>query len=168
MSQATIPEVTGDAPTIGQSIDCRTHYAHVRYAAAETPGVVWYDPRDGHEYLTTGADTSLEAIEEGDRVLTSVRIHAKHGRCQAADPDGEWVVRRAFAEAELFQPLRLDADPERHVVTAETTDVYEDVHEARSAAAETVDAYEEAPYRNAVAHRLDELAEPGAEVVDVE
>lgn len=168
MSQATIQEVSGEAPTIGRSVDCQTHFAHVRYAAAETPGVIWFDPRDGHEYLTTGAETSLEALDQGDRVLSSIRLRAKHGRCQEADPNDEWIVRRAFAEVEHFQPLRLDADPVPHVVTAETTDVYEDVYEARGAAAKLADAYAEAPYRDAVAHRLDELAAAGAEVADGE
>ena len=168
MSQATIQAASGDAPRIGRSVDVRTHFAHVRYAAAETPGIIWYDPRDGHEYLTTGAETSLAELDQNDRVVSSVRLHAKHGRCQEADPNDEWVVRRAFAEVEQFKPLRLDAEPEPHVVTAEETDVYEDVHAARNAAADLVEVYAEAPYRNAVAHRLDELAEAGAEVADGE
>ena len=163
MSQATIQAVSGDAPTIGRSVDVRTHYAHVRYAAAETPGVIWYDPRDGHEYLATGTETSLEELDENDRVVTSVRLHAKNGRCQEADPNDEWVVRRTFAEIEHFQPLRVDAEPEPHVVTAETTEVYDDVYEARKAAADLVEDYSEAPYRNAVTQRLDELAAASAE-----
>lgn len=151
MTQASMAEAVGDEPRIGLSLDERTHYAHVRYAASDNPGVIWYDPRDGHEHFTLGADTSLDALEFDDRVLTSVRIHAKHGRCQQAHPDGEWVLRLAYASkkrAEIADKTYVQKQ------NFEETSVHESVYAARDAAREQVPEYADAEYVNAVAHRL--------------
>lgn len=62
--QPSLSEVTNERPQTGCALDERTHYAHTRYAATEH-GVIWYDPRDGHEYLTLDVAPSLDSLDVG-------------------------------------------------------------------------------------------------------
>ena len=166
-SQRTIDQAAGTAPTIGIAVDERTHYAHARYAMIDEPGVIWYDPRDGHEKFQVpntpaGVDLSL-----GERVLTHVTIHAKRARCQVVDPtEHEWVVEYQFKTREVFErPSDLpDREYTAHYARSET---YDTVREARVAAGERCAAYAEAEYRNAVEERAEgELVTDGGRVED--
>lgn len=152
-SQRTIEQATGTAPTIGVAVGERTHYAHARYAMIDEPGVIWFDPRDGHEKFQVpntpaGVDLSLD-----ERVLTHVTIHAKRARCQIVDPaEHEWVVEYQVKTREVFErpPEVPDREYTAHYAKTET---YDTVRAARAAAGERCDAYADAPYRNAVEAR---------------
>ena len=63
-----------DAPDQANEYDGPTppHYAHVRYAAWDTPGVVWYDPRDGREAIRIDHDDS--EIVNGQRRLVAAKV----------------------------------------------------------------------------------------------
>lgn len=156
--QSTIAESAGDQPTVGIPVDERTHYAHARYAMHEQAGVIWYDPRDGHEKfrledVPTDEETGLE-----DEHLTHLTLHAKRQRCQLVDPDSEWVVKYQYKTREVIEKSPGIEDRE-HIVCYRGNDIYEDVSAAREAAAEMCEQYEEAEYRDAVKHRLGGVAD---------
>lgn len=151
--QLSIGQATNDRPTTGVEIEGRTHYAHVRYAATEQAGVIWFDPRDGQEYLALDVDTSLDALELDEKVLTSVRLHGHRNRCGVVDPSEKWVLERNYAFKEEFQPVNDVDEMDEHVGHSCDTEIYEDQEAARDAAAELVDAYADAEWRDAVEYR---------------
>lgn len=149
--QPTLSEATDPGPEIGITLDERTHYAHVRYAASETAGVIWYDPRDGREKFSTG-ETGADLEDVGDECLTSVRVHpfrpGSHG-----DP-GE----RYFVEQNVTRKERHNADRdgyEEYVITGSygRTEVFDSLADARQWCRENIDGYADAEYRDAVAER---------------
>ena len=155
MTQATIRQATDDGPEIGVELDERTHYAHTRYAASETPGVIWYDPRDGNEYYALEDVAPDAEIGFDDRELTSIRLHGHRKRCQIIDPStDQFVVEYSVKTREVFEkPPGID-DIE-YVTTYGGSDVYEDVYTARAAAAEMCEGYASAERKNAVTHRTE-------------
>jgi len=161
--QASLQAATGDAPRIGISLDERTHYAHVRYAASEEAGVIWYDPRDGHEKITIPDAPEDDAVGVDDRHLIALQLHAKYGRCEIADPNDEWVLRRTYkTRATMERPA--DLPDKTYVTHVVATDEFDDVHAAREAAAEFSDVYADGEYRDAVAHRTDITTDSAQEV----
>lgn len=152
--QLSIEDATSDRPTTSVAIDERTHYAHVRYAATETPGVIWYDPRDGRERLNLDVDTSVEDLALDERKLTGLRLHGHRNVCGIVDPSERWVLERLYAKKVKYAPIGLDADPDVRVESYRSSEVFEDQKAARDAAAETCEVYAEAEWRDAVAARL--------------
>lgn len=153
--QPTLSALANDEPEIGVSLDVRASFAHVRYAASESPGVIWYDPRDGHERLALDVDVELEDVEDGSRVLTGVTLHAKRARCQIVDPRQEWVVKRSFAVLEEFGDAMNDV-VNRRVGNVRDSRCFEDVYSAREWCRESVPGYAAAEYRDAVAARVED------------
>jgi len=151
--QLSIDAVTNDRPTTGVAIDERTHYGHVRYAATETPGVIWYDSRDGRERLTLDADTSLDALGSDGRVLTAVELHGHRNVCGIVDPSERWVLEATYARTVEYEPLKLDAEPRERIETVVGSEIFEDQAAARDAAAEKCAVYADAEWRDAVTHR---------------
>ena len=151
--QRTIEQPSGSAPTIGVAVDERTHYAHARYAMSDEPGVIWFDPRDGRERFRVPGVPADVGLSLGERVLTHVSIHPKRACCQVVDPaDHEWVVEYQIKTREVFErpPDLPDREYTAHYASSET---YDTVRAARSAAGERCAAYGEAEYRNAVEER---------------
>ncbi|AQL41649.1 hypothetical protein BV210_02485 [Halorientalis sp. IM1011] len=151
--QQTLAASADTGPEIGKSLAERTHYAHVRYAAIDEAGVIWYDPRDGREYFTTGASgDDLQAV--GDEVLTSVKIipfrPSDHG-----EPAARYVIN-----PQLSRKVRHNEDCEfrEEFVRTDTfgkSDVVESLAAAREWCREHIPGYDDADYRNAVAERTD-------------
>lgn len=152
--QSSLSEATNERPATGVSLDERTHYAHVRYAAGDHPGVIWYDPRDGREYLSLDVDTSLDALELEERVLTGVRLHGKRNVCGIVDPSEEWVLEIHHASKAEYDVIGDVDETANHVECYRGSEIFESQEAARDAAAEQVEAYADAPYRNAVEARL--------------
>jgi hypothetical protein len=151
--QASLDEAASDAPTTGVGLDERTHFAHVRYAASNHPGVIWFDPRDGHEKLSFDVDKSKSALELDEPVLSAIQLYGHRNRCGIVDPGESWVVEWINTELVEFEPVGLDADPDTHVETHRGTEVFESQAAAREAARERYTRYRDAPYRDAVAFR---------------
>ena len=114
-------------------------YAHVRYAARDTPGVVWYDPRDGREASRLSYDDS--EIEAGQRRLVAAKITP-------------------------YQPVEFDTPAEQYLteLVFETRDTHNsgtvarrEVHNSLAAAqaylSERTPGYDDAPRQDAVRHR---------------
>jgi len=159
MTQQSLQANAHDAPRVGVPLDTDefVSYAHVRYAAGDEPGIIWFDPRDGHEYLSFDTDASIEALDVGERVRVNVRLHAKRDRCGLVDPDQEWIVREEFAEHVVEEIDRVGETEDLHRISyAEAVETYDGVDAARAAARE-IDTYAEAEYRNAVAARVDSV-----------
>lgn len=131
----------------------RTHYAHVRYAAGDSPGVIWFDPRNGQERLALAVDTSRDALEPGERVLTTIGIYCKHHRAQAVDPDAEWVLDRYYTYKEEIECV--DGSTEKQVSGCRSAETHESLTAAREAASEKHPEYAEAPYKNAIDECVD-------------
>lgn len=155
MSQTTIPQSTDDGPAIGIELDERTHFAHTRYAASETAGVIWFDPRDGNEWFVLTGVASDDEIGLGDRELTSIHLYPHRKKGQIVDPaEDKFVVEYHFKTREVFEkPPGID-DIE-YVTSYSGSDVYEDVYSAREAAAELCEEYASAIRKNAVEHRME-------------
>ena len=114
-------------------------YAHVRYATRDTPGVVWYDPRDRHEAIRIDHDDS--EIEAGKRRLVAAKVRP-------------------------YQPAEFGTPAERYLteLVFETRDTHDsgtsarhEVHDSLAAAqahlSEHVPGYDDAPRQDAVRHR---------------
>lgn len=149
-SLAQTPPTTEDMDV---DLKGRTHYAHVRYAAGDSPGVIWFDPRNGQERLALAVDTSRDALEPGERVLTTIGIYCKHHRAQAVDPDAEWVLDRYYTYKEEIECV--DGSTETRVSGCRSAETHESLTAAREAASEKHPEYAEAPYGNALAERVD-------------
>lgn len=155
--QASVGEVASDGPTTGVEIDIdgRTHYAHARYAASNNePGTIWYDPRDGLEYLVLDADTSKDTLDLGEKVPTVVKLYGHRNRCGIVDPSEKWVLEVQYARKE---EVAIVGDIDKTVKKVRTyggSDVFESQQAAREAAAERFEEYRRAEWRNAVEYRL--------------
>jgi len=159
MTQQSLQASAYQAPQVGVPLDTDEFvtYAHVRYAAGDEPGIIWFDPRDGHEYLSFDTARTIDALDVGERVRVNVRLHAKRDRCGLVDPDQEWIVREEFAEHVVKEIDRCgDTEELNRIRYAESVETYDGVDAARAAARE-IDAYAEAEYRNAVAARVDSV-----------
>ena len=162
-------ELTGaDSPPVGIDLEyqasARTHRAHVRYAASDTPGVVWYDPRDGRErytLTTEGSDSATESTSvtvaafDGmdDRVLTSVIVRPHR---PGAAVDGKYLIVRNYARLETFRRFHAGRHIDSVVRVGACVDstVVDSLEAAREHCREHVPGYADAPRRDAVFHRL--------------
>lgn len=159
MRQQSLQASTSDAPAVGIKLDTDewVSFAHVRYAAADEPGVIWFDPRDGHERLSFHNDVSRDALDVGERVRVNIRLYAKRNRCSIVDPDDEWILCEEFAEHVVREVQRYGQTEEIHRIRyVEQAETFDGVDAARAAARE-IDAYADAEYRNAVAERVDSV-----------
>ncbi len=159
MTQQSLHASAYEAPRVGVPLDTDEFvtYAHVRYAAGDEPGIIWFDPRDGHEYLSFDTERTIEALDVGERVRVNVRLHAKRDRCGLVDPGQEWIVIEEFAEHTVEEIERFGETEElQRISYSESVETYDGVDAARAAARE-IDAYAEAEYRNAVAARVDSV-----------
>jgi len=88
MTQQSLQASAHDAPRVGVPLDTDefVSYAHVRYAAGDEPGIIWFDPRDGHEYLSFDTDASIEALDVGERVRVNVRPARQAGPLRTGRP----------------------------------------------------------------------------------
>lgn len=157
--QTSVREHLDDGPEIGMSFAERTHYAHVRYAAGDEPGVIWFDPRDGREKFALDVDVTEDDLDVGERVLTRVSLRAHRKRAQEVSPDDAFVVEFGMVLREEFEPLGLDEVPDTHLATVSESVVCEDLHAARELARERCSEYAAAEYRDAVAARTEEVRE---------
>lgn len=141
----------GDSPTIGKQLPDRTHYAHVRYAAADEAGIVWYDPRDGRERFATGKqDTDLDT--GGDKHLTSVAIKPYQPE-SFGEPATTYLIERNHARKEQLNADREGCETTGSVAHSVQSDVVEGLETAREWCREHISGYADAPRRNAVAAR---------------
>ena len=152
-AQTRLAHTGEDGVEIGETLPERTHYAHTRYAASNTPGVIWFDPRDGREKFaigTTGED--LEAV--GDEAITGVAI--KPFRPESfGDPAAKYVVK-----IQLVRRERENADREAYetfvrINTYGRSEVCESLAAAREYCRENVPGYADAPRKDAVRERTD-------------
>ena len=143
-----------DAPNQASENDGPTspHYDHVRYAARDTPGVVWYDPRDGREAIRTDHDDS-EIV---------------NGQC-----------RLVGAKVSSYQPVEFGTPAERYLteLVFEMRDTHDsgtsarrEVHDSLAAAQAYLGNHvpdDDAPQRDAVRERTGfDAAASDCEVVD--
>jgi len=128
-------------------------YAHARYAARDTPGIIWYDPRDGRETIRIEHDDS--EIVAGQRRLT-------------------------YAKITPYQPAEFGTPAERYLTvlvvetrvtydsgTAARREVHPSLADARAHLSEHAPGYDDAPQRDAVRERTGfDAAASGCDVVD--
>ena len=114
-------------------------YAQARYAARDTPGVVWYDPRDGHEAIRIDHDDS--EIVAGQRRLVAAKI-APYQPAEFGTPAEQYFT-------ELVFETRVTHDGG----TAARREVHDSLATARAYLGEHVPGYDDAPRRDAVRHR---------------
>jgi len=152
LAEYSTDQTGADSPEIGVSLDDRTHYAHVRYAASDEAGVVWYDPRDGREYYTLPDAPADDAMAVGDEAVTSVKIMpfrpAAHG-----EPAEKYVIKRQRKRKEREGVDREWLDEYVRVNTYGTSEVHESLEAAREWCRENVAGYATAPRRDAVSAR---------------
>lgn len=151
--QPSLTEATNDRPQTGFPLDQRTHYAHVRYAAKEIPGIIWFDPRDGRERLTLDTDTSLSALDEDEQVLTSIELRGHRNVCGVVEPSQKWMLLINYAVRAEYQIVGWRDETVDRVESHCETHIFETQAAARVAAEEQVEEYAAADYRNAVEYR---------------
>jgi len=130
-----------------------THYAHARYAASDTPGVIWYDPRDNREVFNRGLS---EEIDNGERRVRSARVSAYRPPKFGVPPEQyitEISVEYGPAEGAEFPYPR----------SAVSSEVHDSLDAAQAHLKEHVPSYEQAPRRDAVLHRTGFEATTGNE-----
>lgn len=120
-----------------------THYAHVRYAAKDDPGVIYYDPRDNREKFTR--DVEDADLSHGERTVTSVKIKPWRP-AQFGEPAEAYFVEINTAELER----RCGGDYRKGY---RKTERFESVEEAREYAKENVPGYADAERKNALEAR---------------
>ena len=114
-------------------------YAQVRYAARDTPGVVWYDPRDGREAIRIDHDDS--EIEAGQRRLVAAKI-TPYRPAEFDTPAEQYLTELVFED-------RVTHDSG----TVARREVHNSLAAARAHLSEHVPSYDDAPRRDAVCHR---------------
>jgi hypothetical protein len=118
-------------------------YAHPRYAASDTPGVIWYDPRDNRESFSQ--DLSTE-IDTGERRVTSGKI-GSYRPAEFGVPPEQYITKIGVQ----YGPEQGDEFPFAH--SAVSSEVHDSLDAAQAHLAKHVPGYEQAPRRDAVLHR---------------
>ena len=131
--------MTTDAHTNEADGPTAPHYAHVRYAASDTPGVVWYDPRDGREAIRLDHDES--EIEAGQRRLVAAKV-SPYRPAEFGTPAEWYLTERVFETRDTH-----------HSGTSARREVHGSLAAARAHLGEHVPVYDDAPRRDAVRHR---------------
>ncbi|ELY85413.1 hypothetical protein [Natrinema gari] len=154
----TTLEAVGDTPEIGVTLEKRTHYAHTRYAASETAGVIWYDPRDGRENYAVPNPTPEDALAVGEDTMTRVKIRP-HRPASHGDPADRYVVNYS-----VVRKVEIDTTTEGWVApnlpdtyvdtrTYGGSEVFDSLEAAREYCRENVPGYADAPRKDAVRAR---------------
>lgn len=155
--QPTLPDgqnVTGsDSPEIGIELDCRTHYGHVRYAAGDEDGVIWYDPRDGRESFSL-EQSSDDLDDVGDEILVAVEIRPYQPE-EFGRPADRYMVTFHRARRERRGEDSEFMDAYTRISAQDESEVFESLERARDELRETVDGYSDAARKDAVRHRLE-------------
>ena len=130
-----------DAPDQASGDDGPTvpHYAHVRYAASDTPGVVWYDPRDGREAIQLDHDDS--EIEAGQRRLVAAKI-SPYRPAEFGTPAERYLTELVFETRDTHDSG-----------TVARREVHDSLATAQAYLSEHTPGYDNAPRRDAVRHR---------------
>lgn len=153
-TQQTFEAVADDGPEIGIELDERTHFAHARYAAAETAGVIFYDPRSGLERLSFENIPADDDLEVGEKCYTSLKIYPHRARSRPANAEQAFALECHYARREEHEKPGKTTDSYEIVHSYSDSDVYESLYAARTAACERFEEYDKAEYRDAVAFRL--------------
>jgi len=116
-------------------------YAQVRYATRDTPGVIWYDPRDHRESIQLDHSETADELPVGQRRLGGAAITpyrpaefgtpAQQYRTQLVSQEGDTHGSRSFAR----------------------TQVHDSLAAAQAHLSKHVPGYDDAPRRDAVRHR---------------
>ena len=130
-----------DAPDQANEYDGPTppHYAHVRYAAWDTPGVVWYDPRDGREAIRIDHDDS--EIVNGQRRLVAAKV-APYQPAEFGTPAERYLTELVFETRDTHDSG-----------TSARREVHDSLAAAQAHLDEHVSGYDDAPRVDAVRHR---------------
>lgn len=159
-SDTTDDTTTNEAATDDASADSfdeapldDTHYGHVRYAAIETAGVRWFDPRTGQEHLQIPADDELA---DGERRLLYAKI-VPYRPEEFGTPADRYATEFVHEQRE----------GEHTHQYSDRGDIYESLDAARAALREEVPDYDDYPRKDAVKERTgtDYTAVEGVEVV---
>jgi hypothetical protein len=135
----TDPDPTTDANAADYEGPIPPLYAHARYAARDTPDVIWYDPRDGRETIRISHDES--EIVAGQRRLVAAKI-TPYQPAEFGTPAERYLTELVFEERE-----RHDSG------TAARREVHDSLTAARAYLREHVQGYGDAPRRDAVRER---------------
>jgi hypothetical protein len=127
------------------------HFAHVRYAAAENSGTVYYDPRDNRERYTR--DVADSELSHREQTITTVVIKPWRP-AQFGEAAEQYTVEiyTATLDRRCGEDFRTQYSKSKK---------FESVEEAREYAAENVPGYSDAPRKNALKARG--VVEGGAE-----
>ena len=113
-------------------------YAQVRYAARDTPGVVWYDPRDGRETIRIDHDES--EIEASQRRLVAAKI-TPHQPAEFDTPAEQYLTELVFETRKTHDSG-----------TSARREVHNLLVAAQAHLGEHAPGYDDAPRRDAVRH----------------
>ena len=114
-------------------------YAHVRYAARDTPGVVWYDPRDRHEAIRIDHDDS--EIEAGKRRLVAAKV-APYQPDEYGTPAEQYLTELVFETRDTHDSG-----------TSARREVHDSLAAAQAHLGEHVPGCDDPPRWDAVRHR---------------
>lgn len=143
-------QTTEDTPEVGQKLEERTHYGHVRYASRDSPGVIWYDPRDGRENFSFDVDPMAE-LDVGESTVTHAKIRPFRPS-EYGEPADKYVVKITRTEKELFKH---DTEPFETTRQYGSSEQYDSLEAARDSLRERFDEYATAPRNDAVRSRTD-------------
>jgi hypothetical protein len=114
-------------------------YAQVRYATQDTPGVIWYDPRDRREAIRIEHDEG--EIVAGQHRLVAAKI-TPYQPAEFGTPAEQYLTELLFETRETHDSG-----------TAARREVHDSLAAAQAHLSERVPAYDDAPRRDAVRHR---------------
>ena len=114
-------------------------YAQVRYAARDTPGVVWYDPRDNREAICIDYDKS--EIVAGQRRIVGANI-SPYRLAEFGTPAERYLTELVFERRKIHDSG-----------TAARREVHDSLAAAKAHLSEHVPDYDDTPRRDAVRHR---------------
>ena len=118
-------------------------YAHPRYAASDTSGVIWYDPRDNRESFRRTLSTE---IDNDERRVTSGKI-GPYRPAEFGVPPEQYITEVGIE----YGPEEDDEFP--YSRSAVSSEVHDSLDAAQAHLADHVPGYEQAPRRDAVLHR---------------
>ena len=114
-------------------------YAQVRYAARDTPAVVWYDPRDGRETIRIDHDDS--EIVAGQRRLVAAKI-SPYQPAEFGTPAEQYLTELVFETRDTHNSG-----------TVARREVHNSLAAAQAHLGEHTPGYDDVPRQDAVRHR---------------
>jgi len=144
-SIATSTEQTSEHHAASDKYDGPTPptYAHPRYAASDTPSVIWYDPRDNRESFNRDLNTE---VDTGERRVTSGKI-GPYRPAEFGVPPERYITEIGIQ----YGPEEGDEVPSPR--SAVSSEVHDSLDAAQAHLAKHVPGYEQAPRHDAVLHR---------------